>query len=72
MARCPIHESIPRAMTDEGVEGYRTAKYHILTVVPLANGPVMKSYTMTQDEMTEFLSGYSEYAEFVVEVLRLL
>lgn len=45
------------------------AKYRVTTLVPLVNNPVKNVYVVDQEELDEFLEGYNEYAEFIIEIV---
>ena len=60
----PISQSIPLASPE-----YRNAQYRLTTLVPLVDKPLKNVYIVDQEELDEFLEGYNEYAEFVVELV---
>ena len=43
-------------------------KYHIQKIIPYVDSPRENTYIMTQAELSDFLEGYSEHAEFIIEV----
>jgi hypothetical protein len=51
------------------IDEYRNAQYRLTTLVPLADKPLKNVYMVDQEELDEFLEGYNEYAEFVVELV---
>jgi hypothetical protein len=53
----------------DDIEKYRNAHYRITTLVPLVNDPIKNVYVVDQEELDEFLEGYNEYAEFIIEVV---
>jgi hypothetical protein len=57
-----------RVITNDEVEIYRSSKYQITTITPLVKNPKMNVYLFDQDQITEFLKGYGEYAEFIIPV----
>ncbi|HKO95409.1 MAG TPA: hypothetical protein VJU86_00345 [Pyrinomonadaceae bacterium] len=54
----------------ETVADFQKARYRITSVVPLVNNPKRNIYLVDQEELDEFLEGYNEYAEFIVEIVR--
>jgi hypothetical protein len=53
----------------DDIEKYLKANYRVTTLVPLVNNPVKKVYVVDQEELDEFLEGYNEYAEFIIEIV---
>ena len=51
------------------IDQYRNAQYRLTTLVPLVEKPLKKVYIVDQEELDEFLEGYNEYAEFIVELV---
>lgn len=52
----------------EELDNYYSQKYIVKTIIPYLNDSKKNTYIMTQDELSEFLDYYSEYAEFIIEV----
>jgi hypothetical protein len=52
------------------VDQFVNARYRMTTVTPLADGPKQNIYFFDQEALDEFLEGYNEYAEFIVEIIR--
>ena len=50
------------------VQRYLRKEYKVTTVVPLTEKPVMQTYEVNQEGLSEFLEGYNDYAEFIVNV----
>jgi hypothetical protein len=50
------------------IEKYINASYRVTTLVPLVNDPIKNVYVVDQEDLNEFLEGYNEYAEFIIEV----
>ncbi|SEJ95991.1 hypothetical protein SAMN05660742_12916 [Propionispira arboris] len=50
------------------LEGYLTAKYRVTTVIPYADAPVKQVRHLTQDELSELIEGYGDYAECIVDI----
>lgn len=50
---------------------YRSAKYRVTTITPLVDRPIKKIRILDQDGLDELLEGYNEYAEFIVEVIKI-
>ena len=49
---------------------YQNARYRVTTVVPVVDAPFKNVRIVDQEGLDEFLEGYSDYAEFIVEVTR--
>lgn len=47
------------------------ALYEVTTVVPLVEKPYLSKRTLNQEQLDQFLEGYNEFAEFIVEVRKL-
>ena len=59
--------TIDKATLDE----FWNSRYKVIAVVPLVDSPVKNTYNFDQEELDEYLEGYSEYAEFIVEMKKL-
>jgi hypothetical protein len=57
-------------VTSTIVEELVSARYEVTTIIPLVSNPVKNTYTFDQEELDEFLETYNEYAEFIIEVVR--
>ena len=57
-----------RVITNDEVEIYRSSKYRVTTIIPLVKNPKMNVYLFDQGQITDFLKGYGEYAEFIISV----
>ena len=57
-----------RVITNDEVEIYRSSKYRVTTITPLTKNPKMNVYLFDQGQITDFLNGYGEYAEFIISV----
>lgn len=57
-----------RVITKGEVEIYRSSKYRVTTIIPLERNPKMNVYLFEQDQITDFLKGYGEYAEFIISL----
>ena len=55
----PINSKI---IKNEECDYYYSQKYIVKTVIPYVENPKENVYIMTQEELTEFLDGYSDYA----------
>lgn len=62
-------ESNPVTQTE--VDEYKESRYRIITVIPYVDNPVRNIRIMDQKELDDFLEGYHEYAEFIVELTRI-
>lgn len=52
----------------EMLENYQTAKYRLTTIIPYTESPVENVRILDQEGLDEFLQGYEEFAEFVVDL----
>jgi hypothetical protein len=52
-------------------DDYQSSRYRMTTIVPLVDKPERHIYVLTKDELDSFFEGYSEYAEFVVNIEKL-
>lgn len=50
------------------VERYHKKRYRLTTVIPLVDGPKRVVREVTQEQLEEYLEGYYEFAEFVVDL----
>ena len=57
-----------RVITNDEVEIYRWSKYRVTTITPFVKNPKMNVYLFDQDQITDFLKRYGEYAEFIISV----
>lgn len=57
-----------RIIKSEECNYYYTKKYIVKTIIPYVDKPKENVYKMTQEELSEFLEGYSDYAEFIIEI----
>jgi len=52
-------------------EKYYQALYQITTVITLVKDPIRNIRIVTQEELDNFLEGYQEYAEYIVDITKL-
>lgn len=57
---------------DESNEYYDKKKYRLTTIIPLVENPKKVVRELTQEQLDEFLDGYNEYAEFIVELIPII
>lgn len=50
---------------------YMDALYEVTTVVPLVDKPYVNKRVLNQDQLYDFLEGYEEYAEFLIEIKKI-
>ncbi len=50
---------------------YMTQKYSLTTVIPYVENPVQNVRIVTQEGLNEFLEGYREFAEFIVDITKI-
>lgn len=53
------------------VDEYMKSMYRVTTVVPYVHNPVKNIRLLNQEGLDNILEGYDEYAEFIVEVVKL-
>jgi len=53
---------------NEEVEIYRSSKYRVTTILSSGKSPVMNVYLFNQEELNDYLTECSKYAEFVISV----
>lgn len=71
-----IHEYVLEPLKTEEISHatlneYTNARYQITTVVPLAENPYKTVRIIDQSGLDELLEGYSDYAEFLVDVRKI-
>lgn len=59
--------TIDKATLDQ----FWNSRYKVIAIVPLVDSPVKNTYIFDQEELDEYLEGYDEYAEFIVEMKKL-
>jgi hypothetical protein len=65
------HPTETSLITLRELDECRRAKYRLTTIVPLSEKPERRVYILRQNELDDFFDGYSEYAEFIVELERI-
>jgi hypothetical protein len=55
-------------MSGAEMEAYYDAIYTVAAIIPAHKTPVLVSYTMTQDELEDYLENYDSFGEFIVAV----
>lgn len=63
----PVEKTV---INSQDVEQYRSAKYKVMTIVPLVEKPTKNTYLLAQDDLDFFLDHYTEYAEFIINIER--
>jgi len=53
------------------VKNYEQAKYKITTIIPYVENPVQNVRIVSQEGLDEFLEGYREFGEFVVDITKI-
>ena len=64
----PYKEEI---ISNEEVDEYSKSKYEITTIIPYVEAPVKNRRILTQEGLVNFLDGYNEFAEFIIEIKKL-
>jgi hypothetical protein len=57
-----------KVITPQEREELASGRYRMTTVIPYVENPEQRVYVLNQDELNAFLSGYSEFAEFMVKL----
>lgn len=65
-----LHPDKTEIITDEERIKFDEQKYIVKTVIPYVVDPQLRTYIMTQKDLDDFLEGYAEYAEFLVEITK--
>ncbi|MEA2056788.1 MAG: hypothetical protein U9O78_03755 [Patescibacteria group bacterium] len=60
-----------KIITNKQREEYTDALYEVTTVVPLVKNPTLNKRALNQEQLDQFLDGYDEFAEFLVEIKKL-
>jgi len=55
-------------ITTEEESRVRQQLYRITTIIPYVTEPERRIYVLTQEQLDAFLSGYDEYAEYIVRI----
>lgn len=55
-------------VSGEEVTRFEKAKYRVTTIIPYSENPVRNIRYLNQEGLDEFLEGYGEHGEFVVEI----
>lgn len=63
----PVEKTV---INPQDVEQYRSAKYKVITIIPLVDKPTKNTYLLAQDDLDFFLDHYTEYAEFIINIER--
>ncbi len=67
-----VHEPLETEIIDEGtLNEFEDSKYRVTTIVPLVNKPYKAMRVLDQEGLNELLEGYTEYAEFVVDITKI-
>ena len=53
------------------VNEYANARYQVTTIIPLADHPRKEVRVLDQEGLDELLQGYTEYAEFIVDIAKM-
>jgi len=53
------------------IDDYNKSRYRLVTLIPYVEKPVRNVRIVDQNELNDFLEGYNEYAEFIVELTRI-
>ena len=57
-----------RVISPAEAESYYKKRYRLTTIIPLVGGPKRVVREVTQEQLEEYLEGYYEFAEFVVDL----
>ncbi len=50
-------------------ESYDKIKYRLTSIIPLVENPKKMIRELTQEQLDEFLDGYNEYGEYIIELI---
>jgi hypothetical protein len=56
---------------DESSNYYENKKYRLTSIIPIVDNPKKVIRVINQEQLDEFLEGYHEYAEFIVELVEI-
>jgi hypothetical protein len=56
---------------DESNSYYENKRYRLTSVIPIIDNPKKVIRVISQEQLDEFLEGYHEYAEFIVELVEI-
>lgn len=59
-----------KGLKEDQLKDYEESKYKMKTIIPTRPYHVY-SYELTQQQLDEFLSNYSEYAEFLISLRKI-
>lgn len=63
-----VHEEI---ITPEQSNEYNKKRYQLTTITPYVENPKKTVRELTQEQLSDFLDTYNEYAEFIVKLIEL-
>jgi hypothetical protein len=63
-----LHPVDRTVLAPEERDSLQQARYRLTTVLPYTEHPERLVYELTQQELDEFVEGYSEYAEFMIRL----
>lgn len=66
-----LEPSSQEKITHKELDEYSEAKYEVISVIPLVDEPIKNKRILTQEGLDNFLDGYNEYAEFIVEIKKI-
>lgn len=55
-------------ISEQERDDYMTAKYQITSIIPLVETPKKCVRILTQEGLNEYLDGYNEFAEFIIDI----
>ena len=67
-----VLKTVKKETIDESiVETYSNSEYLLTTITPVVPNPQKNTYKINQTELDAFLEDYNEYAEFIVELIKI-
>lgn len=57
-----------KVLSNEERDKFFHSKYKVVTVIPYVDNPKMNTYIFTKEMLDNFLEGYQEIAEFIIDV----
>lgn len=67
-----IKPSSEKVLSKKELEGYLEAVYKVTSIVPLLKKPYLNKRILNQEQLDLFIEGYDEYAEFLVEIKKVI
>lgn len=66
-----IEPASKKVISKKKLEEYMDAVYEVTSIIPLVEKPYVNTRILNQEQLYEFLEGYDEYAEFLVNIKKI-